>query len=577
MKKLDHHFAIVGFGARGLFALEFFYSSLSRKRNPSYPRTIIFESSDSLGTGKAWDPEQPEANLINIADRALDSFQGRPEFIIKDVVFPAFPAYLDWMENVMGQTVDDQKDKFVPRKVMGSYLLHRANSIIEPLQSLGLLSIVRERITGIDKTEVSFELEAATGSTYLVKNVILALGHLSTFTSDQNKEFMEHAQQTGAAFIADPYASGAGEVFKNTASAAIKGLGLSMIDVVGMIVQHDKGDFEEDLKNVPFLNYSNGDSNLTIVPFSLDGLPIVPKPLGKQIDDQFSLGEEAKNELLNGLKRQLEEGHIQKVEDFFQPIASYVVKVYNQLPKRYYDKDLDANDGQKLIMNWLLDPTLKSSYMLDQKVAAVEYMRHCCKMSYGLTGYSLDYVIGQVLRQFHSDLYNILSYSAVAPAVVAAIIKVDEQVKRYSFGPPVESVLQLIALQEAGILDLRFVTDPKIELVAKGFQLSVGDKSVICDSMIDAVLSSPDATKIDDILIRSSIKQPLVQQYHEGLGITVARDHTVMVGSVKVDGLYLMDRNAKGSVYGVDAVLECFNEFKVTPMIESIISKVVSQ
>ncbi len=577
MKKINYHLAIVGFGARGLFALELFYSSLSRKQNPSYSKTIIFESSDSLGTGKAWDPEQPEANLINIADRALDCFQGRPEFTIKDVRFPAFPAYLDWMEQVMGQTVDDQKDTFVPRKVMGAYLSHRAKSIIEPLQSLGLLSIVRERITGIEKTADFFELEAATKEKYQVQQVILAVGHLSTNTSDQNKEFIEHAKKTDTAFIPDPYSGDAAETFKNTTRAAIKGLGLSMIDVVGMIVQHDKGEFNEDPTNTPFLKYSNDDSDLTIVPFSLDGLPIVPKPIGKQIDDLFSLGAEEKNELLKQLANKVHQDHIQEVEDFLRPIASYVVKVYNQLTDRYYDKDLAAAEGQQLIIDWLLDPSISSNYMLDQSLAPVEYMKRCCQMSYGLTGFSLDYVIGQVLRQLQPDLYNILSYSTLSPEVMAAFIKVDEQVKRYSFGPPVESVLQLIALEQAGILDLRFVNDPEIELVDQGFKLSKGSNHIICDSMTDAVLSSPDAKEIDDVLIRTIINKPLAQQFHEELGVAVARDHTILLGSVKVDGLYLMDRNAKGSVYGVDAVLECFNEFKMTPMIASIVKAVDHQ
>jgi hypothetical protein len=48
------------------------------------------------------------------------------------------------------------------------------------------------------------------------------------------------------------------------------------------------------------------------------------------------------------------------------------------------------------------------------------------------------------------------------------LIALNQNTKRYSYGPPVESILQLIAMQEAGILLLDFVNDPEITLVDEG-------------------------------------------------------------------------------------------------------------
>jgi hypothetical protein len=60
------------------------------------------------------------------------------------VNFPAFPSYLEWLEMVMDVTLNDQKDTFSNRKVTGTYLTQRAQSIVAPLQRLGLVKIYKK-------------------------------------------------------------------------------------------------------------------------------------------------------------------------------------------------------------------------------------------------------------------------------------------------------------------------------------------------------------------------------------------------------------------------------------------------
>tara|TARA_R110000737_G_scaffold352413_1_gene398324 strand:- start:459 stop:935 length:477 start_codon:yes stop_codon:yes gene_type:complete len=138
------------------------------------------------------------------------------------------------------------------------------------------------------------------------------------------------------------------------------------------------------------------------------------------------------------------------------------------------------------------------------------------------------------------------------------VITIDEQTKRYSYGPPVESTLQLIAMAENGIVDLSMVTDPDIDLDGKGWKLSKGNNHVLCNVMINSVLSSPTVNIIEDGPIRSLIDNKDLDIVSSDLGISTRKDGIVLFNKETKKRIGVLGRNAKGSVLGVDAILECF-------------------
>ncbi|BAO55987.1 FAD/NAD(P)-binding protein [Nonlabens marinus] len=566
-----YQLSIVGFGARGLHALELFYSSLSRKRNNIQSQTIIFETRKNLGTGLAWDPDQTSANCSNIADRAMDTLHGRQEFTVNNVIVPAFPSYLEWLDEVMEVQVDNEKDSYSPRKVTGAYLAQRARSILEPLQIIRMVELCKERITNIQQSGNQFTLTSMAGKKYSCENVLLALGHLPTRMSNLNKKCLEHAQQSGIRFSNTPCTATAQEIYHDSKTILIKGLGLSMIDVVRMIVKNRGGAFAQESNSI-FLKFM-GTTDVQIVPYSLDGLAMVPKPIGKRVDDNFNPINAGKAEMLARLKDDIAANKIKTVEDILYPIARIVMKIYKGFEKTYSGQSIEAETGAALVVEWFKNPLTKSDHIMDTSMPIVEYMKLTCKMSHGQIAFSLDYTAGQVWREMQIDMYHLFTYGLLPDLLVAEFIQINEQVKRYSFGPPVATILQLIALQEAGVLNLDFHHDPKIKLSENGYEISNLSQSILCDAMVDSVLPRPNMREITDDLMKSILEKPLAEQFAKHLGIRVSDRAQHLLNSCPVAGLYTIGRNAKGSIYGVDSILECFNSDRMQPVMDDIINR----
>ena len=113
---------------------------------------------------------------------------------------------------------------------------------------------------------------------------------------------------------------------------------------------------------------------------------------------------------------------------------------------------------------------------------------------------------GRILREIIHGRLICLS-AALIPAELVRSIGFDEGLKRYSYGPPVASARELLALIEAGIVDLRAVEDPDIRLVADGWQLAEGDARMRAPVMVDAVLPSPSLEGAADPILSRCARQ----------------------------------------------------------------------
>ncbi|GAL00763.1 hypothetical protein JCM19314_1800 [Nonlabens ulvanivorans] len=146
-----------------------------------------------------------------------------------------------------------------------------------------------------------------------------------------------------------------------------------------------------------------------------------------------------------------------KIENILAPIADIIQIIYKRL--EYDDSNTDIHS---LILDWLMGKKVDSSIWLDKELSTVDYLKQACLMACGDQPFTLDYTIGQVWRQLQPTLYSIFTHSNLPPDLQSEFIKIDEFTKRYSYGPPVERVLQLIALSECGILDFGLASNPTI-------------------------------------------------------------------------------------------------------------------
>ena len=182
-------------------------------------------------------------------------------------------------------------------------------------------------------------------------------------------------------------------------------------------------------------------------------------------------------------------------------------------------------------------------------------------MATGEIGPSLDYCVGQVWRHCQPTLYRAFSHASLPEKIIAETIALDERMKRYSYGPPVESMQQVLALAKAGILNLNYISDPNIILKELGWELASNEKSIVCNVMIDCVLNPPKLLEVNSSLVKNLLANDLIKPLHSDLGIHTRKDGSVVT---EVDSgnipMALLGRLSKGSVIGVDAILECFGQ-----------------
>ena len=173
---------------------------------------------------------------------------------------------------------------------------------------------------------------------------------------------------------------------------------------------------------------------------------------------------------------------------------------------------------------------------------------------------SLDYCIGQVWRHCQPTLYKSLSHANLDNEIIETIIALDERIKRFSYGPPIESLQQIIALVDANVLSLDFVNDPDIDLIDSGWKLTNKEgKSITTTTMINSVLDAPKLIDVNASIIKSLLHNDFVEPIHSDLGINTHTNGYVVTEDGKKDiPIAILGRLAKGSVIGVDAILECF-------------------
>ncbi|PQJ30757.1 hypothetical protein BST92_01915 [Nonlabens arenilitoris] len=549
--------AIIGLGPRGLNALECLFITLSRKRNTTIPVIALIESQEEIGTGSAWNTQQPNANAINISDRDLVGLTKRETIDRDELHIAAFPSFIDWVRDYKNHQIDEKIDTYFNRNVMGHYLHQRAKSIVEPLIKLGIVNLINARATGLilnnQIAEISFEDNKHPD--IIAQHGLLTTGHLPEKWSVQDQEFNQHATDNeGIFYIHNPYTQQAYTLYKQLHSVAIKGMGLSMIDVVHLCIEQIEGEFKMEGSG-PFLKFQYDTKvNLKLYPFSLDGLPVMPKPLGKTVDQQFNVSKPDRDRLKEKLHQLIDHSQFTKIEDILKPIVDVIETVYNR-----FNDDVESDDISSLITNWLMDKKTNSSLWLDTNLKTADYLKEACLMAYGARPFTLDYTIGQVWRHLQPELYPIFTHSNLSPEIQSQFIKVDEFTKRYSYGPPVKRVLQLIALSDCGILDFSIANNPTIIENNNGWALKKQSTEKKAHAMVNGVLASPNLKNINDSLINGMFNTNYLEPFHDELGVKTNEHGRVLTETESTLNLSILGRNAKGSVYGVDAILECFS------------------
>lgn len=551
--------AIISIGPRGLYALENIITELSQQNKEV--QILVFENSNEPGAGHVWYEGQPDSNWINITERALTGLENRPKLHYRNATIEAFPSYHNWCNFALKP---HENDTFPPRKKLGKYLNERFNSIKSETEKLDLVNYISTEIQSITSNQDKLILQSETES-WQCEDVLLTIGHQTTKTADQIKAWQSHAEHNSNLHVFEhAYPVTQLKTTKNSENTTIgiRGFGLAMVDIMRYLVINDYGNFKVvDNSTFKTVYYKTKTQRLKLIPFSLDGLPLAPKPLNENIDNWYK---PTKSEL-DFFKTEIEaftqtNATTNDISFIIRPIAKITARIYSDLNQRAFNHSFSDNELENIISNWLKDADFKHQLLQDETISAYDLIEAYVNMALGTSPISLDFCIGQVWRQCQPTLYKAFSYAQLDNEIIEDVIALDERSKRYSYGPPIESMQQMLALADAEILSLDFLEDPKIEMINDGWQLENKDtKTVTCSTMINSVLDAPKLLDVTSPLVKNMLKDDLIQPIHSKLGIETSDDAYVITREGKNDiPIAVLGRLAKGSVIGVDAILECF-------------------
>ena len=571
--------AIIGAGPRGLSALENLFIQLSENEKEELVVVSIFETSETPGSGNIWNTEQSKTNWLNISERALKDLHGRVSINLGDHNIPEFPSYIDWLPEEEQHPDKQQPDKFPERSKLGTYLNERFTSIAVELQMAGYLKIIRSKVIDIDYKEHIFSLETE-DDCYEFDEVLLTIGHQPTKISDQLKKWEKHEKSNPKlqvfkeAYPVEEFMTS--EKTNNNSIVAIRGFGLAMIDAVRALTIGKGGEFELlDKKTFRSKFISSSEVPKKIIAFSLDGKPMVPKPLNAEIDSNY---EPTKEEIEKFAKIISKNAHgkkeVSNTSFLKNAISEIASRIYLDLEENAFSHDLKQKELAEIIVEWLSEDDLKHELILPTAQPAIKSIKEFINMALGEANVSLDYCIGQVWRHCQPTLYKEFSHANLDDEVIASVIALDERMKRYSYGPPIESMQQLLSLVDAGILDLDLVENPEITEVKNGWKLQNNRAKITAQIMINSVLDAPKIMDVTSPIIKKLLSNELIEPIHTDLGINTQKDGTIEISDEeKFIPLAVLGRLSKGSVIGVDAILECFGP-RVSDWAKSAVKRV---
>ncbi|AZQ58707.1 hypothetical protein EJ994_07790 [Maribacter sp. MJ134] len=556
--------AIIGIGPRGLYALEQFLNACSKEQKLKTFQLLLFNYSQYPGAGEVWNPEQPHTNWMNISERALRNLPGRTACELDNLKIPAFPSYREWSAKKATNATPEAMDTFPPRAKMGNYLHQRFQSIIDILVTNKTAVFNKAKIQTLVNENNGFLISDVEKKIYSADEVLLTIGHQPIETSEQLQNWMAHTVQTKKALLfkkAYPVSKITDtEEIHNNSIIGLRGFGLATIDVIRALTIGKGGQFKlinERTREVEFITTDMVPRKL--VPFSLDGLPLAAKPISSKVDEKFEpTASEIKSfgkEISKALSAETKTTDITFLTVAIARIAS---RVYEDILKEHGNAKTNREEIGDSIKSWLHNPKFEHSLIFSKTKSVSETISAFIAMATGTRVPSLDYCVGQVWRHCQPTLYKVFSHAQLKDEVIADIIALDERIKRYSYGPPVESMQQLLALQKVGILDLDFINDPYIKLVASGWELQSNNTVISCNVMVNCVLDGPKLLKVKANLVKNLLQDDLIKPLHTALGIDTRTDGRVRSEENKTIPIAVLGRLSKGSVIGVDAILECF-------------------
>lgn len=532
MERLDarRRIAIIGMGPRGLGAAE----ALAERVANSGPAVEVdcFDPIAWPGAGPNFRPTQAPECLLNLPLRAIDV--GRAPAAAQ----PAVPL-ADWL----GPAADPER--YPARAELGAYLAARLRALLQSEAPAFRIALHALSLDGLERIDEGWRLCCGERRFGPFDDVLLTLGQPDTAIDDQRARWEQHAAARRLDLVSaypDDRLLEAARGWRGR-SVGVRGLGLTTFDILRLLTIAQGG----RLENARYRR--SGAEPARILPFSLTGRPPAPKPATAAVDARFEPRDGETQAFENALARAVA---TTAPEAPLDPIAAALAPTILRVLS-----DLGADASARDVDDWLRIERRRPATQTDDQPA--DLLRKEIAMAAGEAAPSIGFAAGQLWRKWQNHLRRGFNAAAVEPETARALIGFDDGLKRFSYGPPIESARLLAALVEDGLVRLTVADDPHVDLTETGWRLVDGEAETEVAAMIDGVLPSPGLDCVMAPPIERLKRERRIAPVADGLGARAGPDGQLIgADGDPQPGLSLLGRLALGSVIAVDSIHDCF-------------------
>lgn len=481
-----HTVAIVGLGPKGFYCLERLLAEAGA-RPLSRPLHIhVFNRSAHFGASPVYDPAQPEYILVNISVGEIDLWQADDP----PVVAGRGLDFLGWYQKTFQPPTPLTGNEYLSRAVVGRYLIEGFERVLEHLPPGVEVACHVGEVVDVWPERGSYSLEFVSeggrAEQFRVEKVLLATGHSRLVAGEEERRYQEFAKRhEGAAFI--PFVYPVVETLEQIpahARVAMKGVGLTFIDVVLELTEGRGGRFERAADGS--LAYTrSGREPRAIFPYSRTGLPMTPKahdlPITARPLTFFT------HAALDELRRAAPGGKLDFERDLW-PLFELEMELHYYRVVMRDDEDArrrlescasDAQAMRRLIDAYhgahpdkerfdyrpVLDPVgtrrYESAAEFDSFVG--QYLeREIARARQGHAGCGVKSAI-DIWYEVRAVLGSVLPFGGLHPQSHRKLIEhYYPLLKRVAFGPPIINIEKLLALQRARLLDFSVARAPRV-------------------------------------------------------------------------------------------------------------------
>jgi uncharacterized NAD(P)/FAD-binding protein YdhS len=508
--------AIIGLGPKGLFALERLLAHAGRLDPAMRMEIDIFEPHPVPGAGPIYDPAQPTFLKMNFAAAQLDMWWPSGGAVPEG----ERRSFVAWRDAGHGSA-----EEYPPRGEVGRYLSQGFAALLRHAPPNVELRVVRTAVETAVPEAGRWLLQTAS-SALRYDELLLAIGH-----QGQSGVFPVEQRLSRAAVAPG-------------AVVAIRGFALTFIDAALALTEGRGGSFEP-LAHPYRLRYLPGEDDArVIVPFSRSGRPMLAKPgpvIEARVPALWRVAAQGRARIA------ALEGTVDLHGDFLPIFTALACVNLAAASGRGNDFSLRVELGRRVA-------EAVGGVPASGEPPAAEVIEQSLAVSAGVATPDVPWALGHTWRSLYPAIVARLGGDGLNERDWPAFLRLSAELERLAFGPPPLNAAKLLALIDAGRVDLTHVRGGRVVKEDERMTLHSEHGEQPTDVVVDAVLPGPGAIRHEGLLAQllaaGCVRVPVGRR-----GLDVTPDGTCRSRAGEpTRGLAAIGRPTEDSVIGNDTL-----------------------